>query len=121
LLGKLLSRFCSSDFRRRCVLSMMTLFWPSRERFVRRKLLYYFRRQAIESWHPAPIRGAVFLAISQENSYTMDQWNYLCPQGSVVRLPGSHLQVLESPSLEVLLLAFEKAVRNADFCKLLPS
>jgi thioesterase domain-containing protein len=121
LLQELLGRFCSSDSLRRRVLSLTRRFWPSRAGFVRRLLLFYFRRQAIESWHPVPIAGAVFLAISQENSYSIDQWMCLCPQGSVIQLPGKHVQVFESPSLEVLLLAFEKAVRNADVCKPLPS
>lgn len=121
LLQELLGRFCSSDSRRRCVLSMTTRFWPSCAGFVRRLLLFFFRRQAIENWRPVPVPGAVFLAISQENSYSIDQWMCLCPQGSVVQLPGKHVHVFKSPSLEVLLLAFEKAVRNADFRKPLPS
>jgi thioesterase domain-containing protein len=78
-------------------------------------LLVYFRRQALKSWQPVPIQGAVFLAISEEQSYSMDQWSFLCPQANVVRLPGKHVQVLEPPSLEVLLADFEKAAQSPDF------
>jgi thioesterase domain-containing protein len=105
---KLLGRFCSSDFRLRFVLSMTMHFWPSRVRTVRRMLLHDLRGQTMESWHPVPMPGAVFLAISQEYSHSIDEWKVLCPQGNVIELPGVHTQVFESPSLDILLSAFEK-------------
>jgi acetoacetyl-CoA synthetase len=115
VLRELLGRFFSSDSRRHHVLSMVKRFWPSREEFVRRALLFYCRRRAMAAWRPSAIRGTVFLAISQENLYSLDQWKRLCPESNVVMLPGEHLHVLKSPSFEVLSSAFESAARNSVF------
>lgn len=111
---ELLGRFCSSDSRLRRVLATVHRFWSSREEFVRRMLLYHFRRRAMENWRPTPIRGPVFLAISEENLSAIDQWNSLCPQARTIQLPGKHGNVLKPPSLEILLAEFANSVQDAD-------
>ena len=110
LLRELLGRSCSSDFRLRHLLTILSAVWPSRARFFRRMLLFHFRRQAVERWRPTPIQAPVFLAFSQENSSAIDQWNSLCPQACVIRLPGTHIKIFQPPSLEILLSEFGKAV-----------
>jgi len=112
---ELLGKYCSSDLRRRRVLSMMKRVQPCREIFLRRLLLKYFRLKAIKDWRPVYLRGAVFLAISQDHAHSIDRWKCLCPYGLIVRLPGRHLQVFEPRSLEVLMPAFEEAAHNAVF------
>lgn len=109
-----LGQFCSSDSRLRRVLEMVRRFWPSREEIVRRMLLYYFRRRAMRDWRPTPIRGPVFVAISEENSYSIEQWNALCPQARIVHLPGKHVKVFEPPALEILISEFRDFVQRAD-------
>ena len=68
----------------------------------------------MENWRPNPIRGPVFLAISEENSSAIDQWKSLCPQARTIQLPGKHVDVLKPPSLEILLTEFANSVQHAD-------
>jgi phthiocerol/phenolphthiocerol synthesis type-I polyketide synthase D len=112
---EVLGRFCSSDSRLRSVLEMVHCFCPSREGSVRRMLLYYFRRRAMRDWRPTPIRGPVFVAISEENSSSIEQWNTLCPQARIVQLPGDHVKIFEPPALEILISEFRDFVQGADF------
>jgi len=109
-----LGRFCTSDTRLRGVLETVRRFWPSREEIVRRMLLYYFRRRAMRDWRPTPIRGPVFVAISEENSSSIERWNTLCPQARMVQLPGNHVKVFEPPALEILISEFRDFVQRAD-------
>lgn len=112
LLRELLGRFCSTDRRLQYVLLTLRRFWPAREKFVRQMLLFHLRRQAMDRWQPAAIEGQVFLAISQQNASSMPRWHMLCPQGHFVQLPGTHVQILQPPSLEILLSEFGKAAQS---------
>jgi thioesterase domain-containing protein len=113
LLRKLVGSFCSSDFRLHLVLSTVCRFWPAQERSVRRMLMWHFRRRAMSRWQPIPFQGPVFLAISQENFPSLNDWKLLCPRARVVRLPGKHNAVFHPPALEILLSAFRKAAQNS--------
>jgi len=111
-LRELLGRSCSTDRRLQYTLLMLRRFWPAREKFVRQMLLFHLRRQAMDRWQPAAIEGRVFLAISQQNAPSVPRWLMLCPHAHLVQLPGTHVQILQPPSLEILLSEFETAARS---------
>jgi thioesterase domain-containing protein len=107
-------RLGASDRRRPALLVAVDRFWPQRRLGLRRELLQYFRKRAINCWDPMPLPVPAFLAVSQpEDPAKVQRWRALCSGIGVVELPGHHLALFESPSIELLAPAFEAGARAA--------
>lgn len=109
----LVCRIGASDRRRRALLSLVHRFLPGGRVWLRRVLLKSFRKRAINQWHPRPlpVSAPALLAISHpDDPSRRDRWNALLPDLRVVQLPGHHLALFQSPSIELLTPAFEAAV-----------
>jgi thioesterase domain-containing protein len=71
-----------------------------------------FLDHARNTWSPATLEVDTWLAVSAQFAPdTLSTWRRLCPQPRVVQLPGAHLDIFQTPAVEVLIPAFEQAVR----------
>lgn len=111
---RLLARWVgNSDRRRRVLLDWVRRFRPQAMAWLRIQLLMHFRKRAMNRWRPLPLPRPVpaLLATSRTYGPAMPQrWSELCPGIHVVSLPGHHLDLFQSPSIELLTPAFENAV-----------
>jgi thioesterase domain-containing protein len=72
-----------------------------------------FLNHARNDWSPASLDVDTWLAVSaQFASRTLSIWQRLCPRLRVVHVPGAHLDIFRAPAAEVLIPAFEQAVRT---------
>lgn len=115
--GKLLLRSVGrSDRLRRWMLRAVRRVAPAKVLELRRQWLQSFRKRAIEAWRPAPLPVPVpaLVATSQpDDARNLERWAALCPEIRIVRLPGGHTELFQSPSIELLVPEYEDAARKA--------
>jgi thioesterase domain-containing protein len=88
--------------------------WLSLRAFLRRReeLLGRLRRLALQQWRPLPLDVPGLLATSETfiDSGSLLAWQSVCPNLTIVRIPGKHLELFEPKSLAILTPSFLKAV-----------
>jgi thioesterase domain-containing protein len=104
---------CSWNAGRRACLSQLERIGLAAEIAVKQYVYLAFVDHAMNRWSPATLEVDTWLAISAQYApKTMAIWQRLCPRLRVVHIPGAHLDIFQSPALEVLIPAFAEAVRT---------
>ncbi len=102
------------DPARQALLAAVRRLSPARSIRVRQLLLDELRLKAMRRWQPAALDVPALIAAStQADAATVERWQRLCPDGTLLRLPTGHLELFRPPSLERLIAVFETAVREA--------
>jgi thioesterase domain-containing protein/acyl carrier protein len=104
---------CSWDTGRKLWLSLVSRFGLSAEIASKRFIYEAFRGHARNRWLPAMLDVNTWLAVSAQLApKTLSIWQRLSPRLRVVKVPGAHLKIFDAPAAEVLMPAFEHAVRS---------
>ncbi len=108
-------RWASSwDAGRRAALSLIRRFGLSAQIAAERFIYLVFREHAADRWSPSSLDVNTWLAVSAELApRTLSIWRRLCVRLRVVQLPGAHLDIFHAPAADLLLPAFEGAIRTA--------
>jgi thioesterase domain-containing protein len=104
---------CSWDAARRAALALAKRLGLAAEIEANRLVFVVFREHATNRWVPAPLEVDTWLAVSAELApTTLATWQRLCARLRVVHLPGDHMDIFHAPAAELIIPAFDDAVRT---------
>ena len=73
-----------------------------------------YREDATQRWRPARRELDTWLVVSEElGPRTLPIWQRLCPKLQLLHVPGAHLSIFHPPAADLLVPAFDSAVRAA--------